>query len=86
MVWEGGAERLLPIPILLQAKPPRLYRACIPAFFAMSAYFFWQMPDDAGNEISGRKAREISSRKGAAQAAAKAATETTEDTRDQRLG
>jgi EmrB/QacA subfamily drug resistance transporter len=53
---------------------------------AISAYFFWQMPDDAGHEISGRKALEISSRKGAAQAAAKAATETTEDTRDQRLG
>ena len=32
---------------------------------AVSAYFFWQMPDDAGHEISGRKAVEISSRKGA---------------------
>src|SRR3954467_1686254 len=32
---------------------------------AISAYFFWQMPADAGNEISGRKAVEISSRKGA---------------------
>jgi len=53
---------------------------------ALSAYFFWQMPDDAGHEISGRKALAISSRKGAAQAAAKAATETTEETRDQRLG
>jgi hypothetical protein len=52
---------------------------------AVSAYFFWQMPDDAGHEISGRKAVEISSRKGAAQAAAKAASETTEDARDQRL-
>jgi EmrB/QacA subfamily drug resistance transporter len=51
-----------------------------------STYFFWQMPDDAGHEISGRKAVEISSRKGAAQAAAKAASETTEDARDQRLG
>jgi MFS family permease len=50
-----------------------------------SAYFFWQMPDDAGHEISGRKAVEISSRKGAAKAAAKAASETTEDARDQRL-
>src|SRR6266403_1099008 len=30
---------------------------------AASAYFFWQMPDDAGHEISGRKAVEISSRK-----------------------
>ena len=57
---------------------------------AMSAWFFWQMPDDAGHEISGRKAVEISSRKGvanaAAKAAAKAASETTEDSRDQRLG
>jgi EmrB/QacA subfamily drug resistance transporter len=53
---------------------------------ALSAYFFWQMPDDAGHEISGRKAVEISSRKGAAKAAAKAASEGTEDARDQRLG
>jgi hypothetical protein len=53
---------------------------------AASAWFFWQMPDDAGHEISGRKAVEISSRKGAAKAAAKAASETTEDARDQRLG
>ena len=57
---------------------------------AASAWFFWQMPDDAGHEISGRKAVEISSRKGAASAAAsaavKAATEETQDARDQRLG
>ncbi|MEA2864595.1 MAG: hypothetical protein QOC84_2551 [Bradyrhizobium sp.] len=53
---------------------------------AASTYFFWQMPDDAGHEISGRKAVEISSRKEAAKAAAKAASETTEDARDQRLG
>jgi MFS family permease len=53
---------------------------------AASAWFFWQMPDDAGHEISGRQAAEISSRKGAAKAAAKAASETTEDARDQRLG
>jgi len=53
---------------------------------AASAYFFWQMPDDAGHEISGRKAIAISSRKGAAKAAATAASETTEDARDQRLG
>jgi hypothetical protein len=53
---------------------------------AISAYFFWQMPDDAGHEISGRRAVEISSRKGAAKAAAKAGSETTEDARDQRLG
>jgi EmrB/QacA subfamily drug resistance transporter len=53
---------------------------------AASCYFFWQMPDDAGHEISGRKAREISSRKGAAGAAVKTATEGTQDVRDQRLG
>jgi hypothetical protein len=44
------------------------------------------MPDDAGHEISGRQAVEISSRKEAAKAVAKAASETTEDARDQRLG
>jgi MFS family permease len=53
---------------------------------ALSAYFFWQMPDDAGHEISGRKAVEISSRKGADKAAVKAATGDTQDARDQRLG
>jgi EmrB/QacA subfamily drug resistance transporter len=53
---------------------------------AISTYFFYQMPDDAGHEISGRKAVEISSRKGAEKAAAKAASEGTEDARDQRLG
>jgi EmrB/QacA subfamily drug resistance transporter len=53
---------------------------------AASCWFFWQMPDDAGHEISGRKAIAISSRKGAAKAAASAANETTEDARDQRLG
>jgi MFS family permease len=53
---------------------------------AMSAWFFWQMPDDAGHDISGRKAVEISSRKGAAKAAVKAASEGTQDARDQRLG
>jgi len=53
---------------------------------ATSAFFFWQMPDDAGHEISGRKAVEISSRKGAAKAAVKTASETTSDARDQRLG
>jgi len=52
----------------------------------VSAYFFWQMPDDAGHEISGRKAVEISSRKGAAKAAAKAASETTEDARESAAG
>jgi EmrB/QacA subfamily drug resistance transporter len=53
---------------------------------AASAWFFWQMPDDAGHEISGRKALAISSRKGAAKEAAHAASDTTEDARDQRLG
>jgi EmrB/QacA subfamily drug resistance transporter len=53
---------------------------------ATSAYFFWQMPDDAGAEISGRKVAAIASRKGAEKAAVKAASETTDDTRDQRLG
>jgi EmrB/QacA subfamily drug resistance transporter len=53
---------------------------------ATSAYFFWQMPSDAGSEISGRKVNEIASRKGAEKAAVKAASETTDDTRDQRLG
>ena len=57
--------------------------ACISA---ASCYFFWQMPDDAGHEISGRRAVAISSRKGAALAAASAASETTEDARDQRRG
>jgi hypothetical protein len=56
---------------------------------AASSYFFWQMPDDAGNEISGRKARAISSRKaaaiGAAQEARVVATEETQSARDQRL-
>jgi EmrB/QacA subfamily drug resistance transporter len=57
---------------------------------AASCYFFWQMPDDAGHEISGRKAIAISSRKGAergkAQEARVAASEGTQDARDQRLG
>ena len=53
---------------------------------AASCWFFWQMPDDAGHEISGRKAAAISSRKGAARAAVSAASETTHDARDQRLG
>jgi EmrB/QacA subfamily drug resistance transporter len=57
---------------------------------AASSYFFWQMPDDAGHEISGRKAIAMSSRKGAAKEAAQeatvVATEGTQDARDQRLG
>ncbi len=63
-----------------------------PAFYvvsvisAVSAYFFWQMPDDAGHEISGRTAKEMSSRKGAEAAAVKATSEGTQDVRDQKLG
>jgi EmrB/QacA subfamily drug resistance transporter len=57
---------------------------------ATSCWFFWQMPDDAGHEISGRKAIAISSRKGkvkeAAQEATVVATEGTQNARDQRLG
>jgi len=56
---------------------------------AASSYLFWQMPDDAGQEISGRKTRAISSRKGAATEAAQeatvVATESTQDARDQKL-
>ena len=63
-----------------------------PAFYvvavlaAVSSWFFWQMPDDAGHEISGRKAVEMSSCKGAEAAAVKAASEGTQDARDQKLG
>jgi EmrB/QacA subfamily drug resistance transporter len=53
---------------------------------ALSSWFFWQMPDDAGHEISGRKAAEIASRKGAAAAGIKATSEGTQDARDQKLG
>lgn len=53
---------------------------------ASSAIFFYMMPSDAGHEVSGRRAKEISSRKEVDKAAQKAASETTEDARDQRLG
>ncbi|CCE06995.1 putative multidrug efflux protein [Bradyrhizobium sp. STM 3843] len=57
---------------------------------ALSSILFWQMPDDAGSEISGRKVAAIASRKGAEKgvekAATKSASETTQDARDQRLG
>ena len=56
------------------------------ALSMMSALLFWRMPDDAGHEISGRKAVEISSRKGAAKEAAKAASPSIQDARDQKLG
>jgi EmrB/QacA subfamily drug resistance transporter len=56
---------------------------------AASSWFFWQMPQDAGHEISGRKALAISSRKGAAkeaaQEAAVVASESTQNARDQKL-
>lgn len=55
-------------------------------FSAVSAWFFWQMPDDAGHEISGRDVIALASRKGAEKAVAKEASETTEESRDQRLG
>jgi len=58
--------------------------------FGARSCFFWQMPDDAGHKISGRKALAMSSRKGAAKGAAQeaavVATEGTQDVRDQRLG
>jgi EmrB/QacA subfamily drug resistance transporter len=79
----------------LRHQPELNAAAFAPAFVvvalisAASSYFFWQMPDDAGHEISGRKALAISSRKGAAKEAAQeatvAATERTQDARDQRL-
>ena len=57
---------------------------------AASCWFFWQMPGDAGHEISGRKAIAISSRKSAAKSAAQearaVAIEETQNARDQRLG
>lgn len=53
---------------------------------ASSAIFFYMMPSDAGHEVSGRRAKEISSRKEVNKAAEKAASETTEEARDQRLG
>ena len=46
----------------------------------VSAFFFWRMPDDTGHEISGRKAVEISSRKGADEGD-KAASQGTQDAR-----
>jgi EmrB/QacA subfamily drug resistance transporter len=52
---------------------------------AMSAFFFYRLPPEAGHEISGRRAGAISSRRGAAKAAEKQASETTSDARDQRL-
>jgi len=53
---------------------------------ASSAIVFFLMPSDAGHQVSGRRAKEISSRKEKAKADEKAAIEETEDARDQRLG
>jgi MFS family permease len=53
---------------------------------ASSAIVFALMPSDAGHQVSGRRARQISSRKEGDKAAAKSAIEETEDARDQRLG
>jgi EmrB/QacA subfamily drug resistance transporter len=53
---------------------------------ASSAIVFYTMPSDAGHEVSGRRAKEISSRKEKEKADEKAAIEETEDARDQRLG
>jgi MFS family permease len=52
---------------------------------AASSYFFWQMPDDAGHEISGRKRPAISGRQGAVKEAALVTSETSEDVRDQNV-
>jgi len=52
---------------------------------ATSSLLFYRLPSDAGHEISGRQASEISSRKGAAKAAVKHASEDTFDARDLRL-
>jgi len=78
MWWEHATELTASM-----FAPAFVVVACISA---ASCYFFWQMPDDAGHEISGRKAIAIASRKGAAKVAAAAPSETTEDARDQRLG
>jgi len=51
-----------------------------------SAIVFALMPSDAGHQVSGRRAKEISSRKEVNKAHEKAAMEETEDVRDQRLG
>lgn len=53
---------------------------------ASSAIIFARMPSDAGHQVSGRRAKEISSRKEVDKAAQKQAMEETEDARDQRLG
>jgi EmrB/QacA subfamily drug resistance transporter len=74
--WHGAAE------LSASAFAPAFVVVSIVS--AASAFFFWQMPDDAGHEISGRKVKEIASRKGAEKAARKVATETTQDARDQR--
>jgi MFS family permease len=49
---------------------------------AASAYSFWKLPDDAGNEISGHKVAVMEGPK----APEAAAAESTQDARDQKLG
>jgi len=49
---------------------------------AMSAYSFWKLPEDAGNEISGHKTVAMEGPK----APEAAALESTQDARDQKLG
>jgi Cu/Ag efflux protein CusF len=53
---------------------------------ASSAIVFALMPSDAGHQVSGRRAKEISSQKEVDKAAHKTAIEETDDNRDQRLG
>ncbi|MDB5624950.1 MAG: transporter [Tardiphaga sp.] len=78
MVWRGMTE------LSAADFAPAFYIVSFLA--AASAWFFWQMPDDAGHEISGRKVIDMSSRKGAEAAAVKATSEGTQDARDQKLG
>ena len=57
----------------------------VAAITALSSIIFYQLPPDAGHEISGRKAAEISSRKGATKGVEKKASEGTADARDHKL-
>ena len=54
---------------------------------AVSAYFFWQMPDDAGHEISGPQGgRDLQPQGRGRRPRQEAAASETADARDQRLG
>ncbi|MBR1220618.1 MFS transporter [Bradyrhizobium sp. U87765 SZCCT0131] len=57
----------------------------VAAITALSSLIFYRLPPDAGHEISGRKAAEISSRKGATKGVEKKASEGTADARDHKL-